>query len=404
MALPELLFPVLKNSDSTHRSDSLQRRYQLHQQPTKEVGAKRPNTSMQKTTLLFKILGLLTVGALSLALTACGGGGGAGGSGIGGNSGGTSLGGGGTNGGQADEDTASTIVTSVPASSYATGSEEAEAFEYLNAERSTCGFGKVAQNAKLDVSATGHANYLISNNRGGHYQDPSEPGYTGNSPGDRATSAGYAYSVIGDDNVDIFGRASIAGLGADSIQQLLSAPYHAASMLSGVREVGIKLLSSDTAGTTATFGPRAIAEYAIGVASDVKPQLPAKSDVLTYPCDGSTATAYQLVGESPNPIPGRDLGANPIGQPLYVMVREGHTVAITSAVLVKASDNSPVTLRPTMTAANDPQQHLEGNNIAILMPDAALLPNTSYSYTVSGTNDGVPFTRSATFKTKTGPI
>ncbi|WP_407830463.1 spore germination YkwD domain-containing protein [Verminephrobacter aporrectodeae] len=58
---------------------------------------------------------------------------------------------------------ASAIVTSVPAATYAASSSEALAYETLNAERSRCGFGLLAQNARLDQAATAHLNYSAQN-------------------------------------------------------------------------------------------------------------------------------------------------------------------------------------------------------------------------------------------------
>ena len=45
------------------------------------------------------------------------------------------------------------IVTSVPAATYAAGSQEKAAYDYLNNARSTCGFGLLAQSAQLDTAA-----------------------------------------------------------------------------------------------------------------------------------------------------------------------------------------------------------------------------------------------------------
>ena len=94
-----------------------------------------------KATRAFKLSAL----ALVVALAACGGGGGGGDddeSSSGGNSGG------GTTTPTPDTPDASTesaLVTTVPAPSYAASSPEATAFARLNAERSNCGFGKLAQ-------------------------------------------------------------------------------------------------------------------------------------------------------------------------------------------------------------------------------------------------------------------
>jgi hypothetical protein len=39
---------------------------------------------------------------------------------------------------------------------------------------------------------------------------------------------------------------------------------------------------------------------------------------------------------------------------------------------------------------------------AVLIPDASLMPNTSYTVNVAGTNDGVPFEKTFNFSTGLG--
>ncbi|MHB8951176.1 MAG: CAP domain-containing protein, partial [Rhodoferax sp.] len=85
---------------------------------------------------------------------------------------------------------ASTIVTSVPAPTYAADSEELVAFNVLNAQRAHCGFGLLAQDTKIDVAAKNHASYLILNHLQGHYQASGDLGFTGVTPADRVLSAG----------------------------------------------------------------------------------------------------------------------------------------------------------------------------------------------------------------------
>ncbi len=284
-------------------------------------------------------------------------------------------------------DTASSIITSVPASSYGAGSEELAAYSALNAERSRCGFGLLAQNAHLDIAAAGHTNYLLVNNMAGHFQDAAKPAFTGNGAGERATAAGYPWRVMLDDNSDVTGGAAnvVTGKGVESVRSLLSAPYHALDLLAPQLDVGISIKSSDAVGTTATFGPRTISQYNLGLAQTAFSQKANGAEVLTYPCDGTTGTAYQLKNEQPNPVPGRDLSTNPIGQPIVVAVRVGQLITIRSATMLKKSDGSTVTLRAPMLKANDPNSLVDPSR-AIILPDQPLEPNTEYLVNISGTN------------------
>ena len=56
------------------------------------------------------------------------------------------------------------IMTSVPAATYAAGTGERVAYDLLNAERQRCGLGLLAQNTKLDSAAAAQLKYSISNN------------------------------------------------------------------------------------------------------------------------------------------------------------------------------------------------------------------------------------------------
>ena len=296
----------------------------------------------------------------------------------------------------------STIIATVTPSNYAAGSEQAAAFALLNAERTACGFGALSQNTQLDTAAAGHAKYLLADNYAGHYQAAGTANFTGNGPLDRATAAGYNASLIYDLNTSVTGIADITGRGVFSVRSLLSAPYHLADFTQSMRDVGISIMSSDQAGSTAAYGPRSVEQFDLATTPAAGEQLPSSSDVLTYPCASSTGTFFEVVNESPNPVPGRDLLANPLGQPVYVFVRPGQTLTIASAKMnVGSATGAAVALRTPMTSSNDPNLDLTANQ-ALIIPDVALTPSTSYFVSITGTNNGVNFTKSFSFTTGTG--
>jgi uncharacterized protein YkwD len=199
----------------------------------------------------------------------------------------------------------STLVTSINAASYTAGSEELAAFTSLNAERQKCGFGLLQQNTMLDTAASGHANYLLRNNMAGHCQNNGDPFFTGNNALDRANAAGYSTLLVLDDNSDTTGPGGnvITGRGIAAVRSLLSAPYHALSLLSPELDIGVSIMSSDTTGTTGTYGPRALSQFNLGLAQGSSSQKPSSAAVQTFPCQGTVGTAHTLRNESPNPIP-----------------------------------------------------------------------------------------------------
>lgn len=178
---------------------------------------------------------------------------------------------------------------------------------------------------------------------------------------------------------------------------LLNAPYHQRSLVQGYREVGIKVLSSAESGST--FGNRVDSIFDLGVKTSESNQMISSTDIATYPCQGSTGINSALTGESPNPVPIRDLNANPLGSTIYIMTRQGNSLIISNASLTNVATSQAVTLRTTMTASNDPNGHLNNNEVFVTA-DAPMLLNTPYMFTYSGTNNGVTFTnRSFTFTT-----
>ncbi len=301
---------------------------------------------------------------------------------------------------QADADsqcpTPSSIVGAVPASSYTAGSEELAGYSLINAERGRCGFGLLAQNTQLDASAKNSADWLQVNHYSGHVQAAGTPGFTGVTSRDRNSSAGYNSALYGEVLTDAVGSNTKAGSGELSVRYLLVAPYHMSTLLGDFRDVGVSIRNATDSGST--FGPRVISMYELGSQDSVGPQLADSSAVMTYPCDGSAGVRRALTGEDPNPVPGRDLSASPLGTSLYIAVRKGNALVISSAALIKVAGGVPVTLRPVITWNNDPHGEYRSHE-AYVAADAPLDPSTAYQATITGTNNGVAFSRTFTFTT-----
>ncbi len=290
-----------------------------------------------------------------------------------------------------------TIVATMPTATYTLGGEEAAAFALLNAERSSCGFGLLAQSPKLDQSAAGHSNYLSTNGLNhGHYEVAGLPFFTGVTPTNRAAATGYNNPVgevlAGD--LDVTGRWRAT----DHVRNLLAAPYHLLGMIDSYTEVGVghakKALPNadgyETTATTINLGKRA------GV-NDLDP-----SQVYTYPCAGSTGVNRILTDETPSPIPLNLAQAYQLyGTPIAITVRAGKALKVTGVVLAPAAGGAPVATT-VVDQVNDPQKSsgigVSGSEVYAL-PMSPLLPLTAYTSTVTGTSDGVNFTKTFTFTT-----
>lgn len=301
---------------------------------------------------------------------------------------------------QADADAqcaaSSSIVGSIPVATYLAGSEELTGFTLLNSERSRCGFGQLAQSAQLDASAKASADWLQVNHYTGHIHVTGTPGFTGVTAQDRNASAGYSSTQYAEAFADATGTNAKTGYGQISVRGLLVAPYHMSSILGDAREVGVSIRNATD--SASSYGPRVVSMYELASKDSAGPQLADPSAVMTYPCDGSTGVQPYLTGEDPNPVPGRNLSTSPLGTSLYIAVRRNSPLVIASASLTKIGDGTVVALRPAITWNNDPAS-LYRSHEAYIAADAPLDSNTVYQATVTGTNNGVAFSRTFTFTT-----
>lgn len=296
-----------------------------------------------------------------------------------------------------------TIVTTTPAATYVAASEEQLAFNLLNTERERCGFGRLAQNAALDAAALAHAEYQLKNNVNSHFEDATAfpLGFTGVLPADRVIAKGYlAPGAVGDEFASVQGPTSKVGLGSKLMRSLLNAPYHLKSLMSGYRDIGVSVRDGADVGSPIA---RVVLQLDAAYKTADNQQLLASDAVKTYPCEGTTGVDNKLVNESPNPVPGRNLAANPLGSSIYVAVRDGNVLKITSATMTSVATGLPVTLRTPITSENDPNGPCTTGcfkeHQGYVVPDAALATNAKYQVSITGTNNGVAFSRTFEFST-----
>lgn len=305
--------------------------------------------------------------------------------------------------------TSATIVTNLPASTYAAGTPKAAAYEALNAERSRCGFGPLAQSAKLDLAAQNHADYLkraaqdlglaavfgpATNTSNAHLENGARPGFTGASVVERAGHAGYAGAV--QETIQYQARKATptgtAQGASDQVQALLAGPYHAWSLLQGAIDAGTGYVVTAPDPSGYFFD---VLEIVVG--SPSRRQSLARGAVATYPCDGTVNVPFGTEGEFPAPIPGRLL---PTGPGLYVMAAEGQTLR-TIAWTIAETNTGTATPMNLLASDKDPNGILPPNFVAAL-PDAALKPSTRYDVRFVGTVDGAAIERQWSFTT--GPM
>jgi len=338
------------------------------------------------------------------------------------------------------------VVTSVATSTYT--DEKLIAFNQLNDDRAQCGFGKLQQNAKLDLAAQGHADWLAQNPNYGnrHVQDPStgKGVVTGMQPDDRLINAGYftaPVSTLGSDGKyrlipgNYIGSGEVIGVPAwgaaltcpyctnnasygnselsarTGVRQLYASVYHLYGLMAGERDVGFGVAIGDAAiGGLARFIKNVVVDT--GTVTGWVRQSISADTVLTFPCQGIAGVTPVFGGESPEPFPSRG-SATEYGQPIYVMGADGTTVTLNAASSTMTPAGGVPVATTLFNSAVDPLPSTDSrrvkSNQVFLVPTQRLLDNTTYTVVLNGTNTGLvtsanptgAFSRTFTFTTAT---
>ena len=315
---------------------------------------------------------------LTLALSACGGGGG--------------------NDTPTNGDTATFAAAGVTASP--TLSPEATAIQRLNTERGHCGFGTLLPNSLLDQAALNHANYNAYQASlgvlAGHVEAVGQPLFTGVTLFDRALFVGYAYRDLWENVTTLYWRnvsgtlntVPLATYADERTRGLLTSVYHLKGMLVATRDVGVAVLHKP-------FGSTVVRNMVVELGTPLlAPAPPAQTGVLSYPCEGTQGAmaAFTPSGETPNPKPGF---VGDIGTPIYLRAPGNERISITSFAVSEWATGRAIPAQ-AMTLANDPVQWLSVND-AFILPDAPLTPHLRYRVRVGGMAGSVAYSLDFSF-------
>lgn len=338
---------------------------------------------MQTDRHPLKLATLAATLSLTTLLAACGGGGGG--------SPATAS----TGTGSTAPSAANTGATPTP--TYAAGSQQLAAFNQLNAMHQQCGFPTVSENTLLDQAAVNHMGYMADQKTLTHFETVNtDPHYTGYYPSDRMTHVGYSVAGGNQATEDYLYSTTDIG-GALGVIGLASVPYHLSSLFYPLAEAGVSYQALN-------FGPANPAYTLLidfGNNASGAPASPIfASAPLTFPCSGTTGVDYESASaENPTPyINGQpvNLATNPIGTPITVVGNLNDTVLLTSGVMIAPNGNQ-ITLNLT-DSSNDPNKTL-APFAAFAFPTNPLQPNTTYSATLTGTDNGTAFSRNFSFTT-----
>lgn len=305
------------------------------------------------------------------------------------------------------------LVTNVAEPTYVRGSGEQLAFDYLNNERTNCGFGKVAQSTQLDVAAFNHASYMAANPTGApHLEVAGRTGYTGVWPTDRARGAGYvttATEVLENGyitsifrNLNFSTAVDTNSLPREAIRSLMGAPYHAINgAFTPTTDIGVGIKRNEsTVNGIQQVDDQVYFEFGYGNAA--LGQLPPDgTGVRTYPCQGTSNIAPAFYAEYTGGVsitPDRNTGLNPLGHPIIVIGEHGKTLELTSATITQLSSGANLPIYLLRTKANDPNAFLYRNDWSgYVFPDQPFVTGQQYRATVNGKSGGVAFSKTFVF-------
>jgi uncharacterized protein YkwD len=289
------------------------------------------------------------------------------------------------------------LALTVPTPDYGSNTEKLAVFEQLNADRLACGFGKLAQNAKIDVAAQGHADYsALNHNPATHYQTAGLPGFTGVGPVERVAAAGFRGSAGEVLSPGLSGPwfhgtgvvpYPVAALPAKhALRRLYASIYHLQGLMSGAREFGIGVASftNHTVYGDANFKMLVI-DY--GTLTGQANQLISSDALAMYPCQGSANVMPLFTSESPDPFPNSARDFAPYGQPVYLAAAKGATLSLsTGSITLHGGAAVPTVIS---NKANDPNPSFLGLNEVFLTPTQGLKDNSVYDVVLTGTNSGM---------------
>lgn len=309
------------------------------------------------------------------------------------------------------------LVTSVAEPTYMRGSQEALAFAYLNAERSKCGFGMVAQSTALDSSAGKHGLYIRANpigpNNDPHLEVAGRTGFTAVWPIERAKLAGYltdggevlenGTSHNAMRNLNLAPARDISQLTLEAIKGLFGVPIHAMSgPLSAAVDVGMATTVTNVVDTSNIQNMDGNSFFEFGYGKTARGQLPpAGSDIRTYPCNSTTDLNPAFFGEWVGGIdifPGRNTNVAPLGAPLMVVGEVGKTLELASATITDVASGASLAIYTLRTKANDPTaSYYRSDSVGYVMADKPYIPGHKYVAVINGKSGGVAFSKTINF-------
>ncbi|MFM0418747.1 CAP domain-containing protein [Paraburkholderia aromaticivorans] len=321
-----------------------------------------------RTKSTFKLTSAAIAAAFFVA--ACGGGGGGGSSAA----------------SPASPASAPSTSTNLTSPQYAADSAQLAAFNVLNQQRQQCGFAALQDNSTLDQAAQAHALYMGQN--GAQITDlevSGNPAFTGVTYADRAVHFAYPQGIsVGGVSGGFYTNATLTDTqyGQQLAYGWLSGVYHIGVAVWPVTSIGVGFNKVTYNGFPEVQGTLTIANLQGKLANTP----------MTFPCQGTTGVAYSTGGETPTPP---NTSGN-WGTPVAVAANVADTVRLQSGTMTDSAGHV-ITLQ-LLDSSNDPNKLLPAYE-GVAYPAIPLVANSTYSVAITGTVNGVAFSRTFTFTT-----
>lgn len=267
-----------------------------------------------------------------------------------------------------------------PASASELGDTAEQALAMINTYRAWLGLPPLTRHPALEAAAQAHARYYQLNygdpslaGMGLHQEQQGKPGFTGASIGDRAQAQGYSGSV--NENIGLSGSLTT------SVRMFMGTVNHRLPLIDPrYTDIGFGWVSE---------GDVRIEVIMVGTPSWSESASP---EWVAWPADGMTGVDTHFWGEAPNPFAGASF---PLGYPITLKYFGPGDVVFTSATLL--ADGQPV--ETLFTTGNG----WLSRRTALVAATTPLQPGVTYTYTITGTANGQPFTHQASFQTASSP-
>jgi len=300
--------------------------------------------------------------------------------------------------------------------------ENQSALGYLNSIRQNVGLIQFKPNKQLDKAARSHANYLLRQQKNGHYEQKGWKGYTGKTPSDRVVKAGYASKAVME-NISVNAKTS-----DKSIDILFAAIYHRFVFLNFDKdEIGIGTASTKkkrrvTSAFVYNIGSTAVSKLCQGFFSkqngffymqnickndsivvpeslyhEKQNEIRLKnSKMVLYPYPNATNIPPVFYTENPHPLPGSKVSGYPVSV-------QFNPVSYTNVKLKKFrlfdAEGKEIKKSKVLTYKNDKNHRFTKLQFA-LMPLKRLEYSTRYRVEFEAVADGKKIKKSWYFTTK----